>query len=232
MTAAARRHDFRDIDRRLTDREVQTWVELRFADRPLSIDELLGALAARAPWVRGQLTATLLRWVAWGHVWRVTTRPATYRMAAASTALADPPRQSMLDRAPAHWTQTRPARQRLWTAARVLRSFDLVSLRMAADVSEERAKDFVRLLTRTNYLRRDDDHMGTTRWAWVERPGPLAPVARRIMVDGLPALCLVDRNTGHRMTVPVRPHRQDRPSGWSPSGWPPSTNARCDGGRN
>lgn len=200
------------VARRLTDPHVQVWVTLRFAPHPLSIADILADVRPRAPMLRHSLSALLARWCQAGHVERVGQRPVRYLMTVSSRQFADPP---VIAREPAHWTQAKPARQRLWAAARVMRSFDIVMLRMAADVRMERAADFIRILTRANYLRASTDTVGTTRWSWIERPGPLAPVVRRVDHDGLPHLYLIDRNTGARVTVPVRPHHQQRPKGWT-----------------
>ena len=198
------------VRQRLQDPIVQTWVELRFADKPLSLADIIMSVRERADARAREIIGWIDRWVAQGLVSR-QGRPATFAMAAPALAMANPPAPKASGTMPRHWTQDHPARQKLWTAARILKRFDRVTLQMAAGVSKGSVGDFLRLLTRARYLRRFVDDNGNELWGWIEQTGPRAPVSRRLSIDGNSVLRIVDRNHPDRtIDVAVRTHPQNR----------------------
>ena len=193
---------------RLLHPSTQVWVELRFAARPLGLGEIVLAVRRQVTVRVGTVHRTLRRWVQAGLV-EIIGKPEAYQMTAQARRLPDPPlpdygTETVRD----GWTEHRGPRQRLWTAMRVLKRFDLVTLRMSADVTEPRAKEFLRNMVRAGYLREmpPTSPMASAGWAIGPRQcGPLSPIVRYRMVDGRPFLRVVDRNDGTVIDVPIRP---------------------------
>ena len=195
---------------RLADPTIQTWVELRYATRPLTLSEIADGVRRRCATTLREILAAIDAWVSRGLV-AATGRPVAYAMAATAKADPNPPIQSV-DAAPRYHPKRAP-RERLWSAMRVLKRFDLVTITMAADVSESRAKDFLRTMTRAGYLRSVvlPTGQGLTTWVSGGRTwGPLPPQITRMMVDGRSIERVTDRNDGTIVDIPLRMHRPDR----------------------
>lgn len=197
---------------RLADPAVQTWVELRFARTPLSIADILFAVRRRCEVKVRTVIDAVDGWTRAGLVERIGS-PASYSMAFDARRLADPPAPPAPAVRPPRSIPQRSPRQRLWTAMRVLKRFDLVTITMSADVSERCALDFLRTMTRASYLRSIDLPGQTRGTTWVQgaRPwGPLPPTVRHLRVAGGTVLRVTDRNDGFTIDLPLRPHRPDR----------------------
>lgn len=192
---------------RLTDPLIQTWVELRFAQAPLTAAAIVLAVRQRTGADLRQIMGAVDGWVRAG---LVTVDQATYAMTDIARRRSSPPPVDHRSAPPRHWTQRRPARQRLWTAARILRSFDIVTLRRSADVVEARARDFIRIFERAGYLRRGLTATGQLHWTWARGVGPQAPVVRRVVEHDRTIQRVVDRNDGGIIDIVTRPHRPDR----------------------
>jgi len=109
------------------------------------------------------------------------------------------------------WPRTGTPRARLWAAMRVLKRFGFVELRLAADVSQARAQDFLRIMTRAGYLIRVDKAFSPPVWSQGERKwGPLPPRVEYLRVANRPVMRVTDRNTAEVVDVPQRPHGPDR----------------------
>jgi hypothetical protein len=171
---------------RMRNPETAAWIALRFARAPVSLPEL-----ARAAGDAAAVFRALDRWRAHGLVDQVQPKPETYLMAEHAKSRRDPPPQPRRLRS----VKMRSARQRMWSAARVLKAFDIVQICMAASVGRNTAQAYLSVLKRAGFLERVPTHRHEkTRWKLVRPTGPLHPTIRR--EQGRPAV--VDRNTGER----------------------------------
>lgn len=204
MTAAAHDH----VRRRIANATIQTWVELRFAKAPLTFADIYFAVRERTPMVSSRtMWSNLQTWARAGFI-LMAERPIQFAIIESARGCIDPPPASI---APRGRICQRSPRQRLWTAMRVLKRFDLVQLRLAADVSVPRAKDFLRTMTRAGYLRIIASPSTHLSWALGARHcGPLPPAVHHLRIDGMPIMRVTDRNDGTVIDVPLRPHWPDR----------------------
>lgn len=109
------------------------------------------------------------------------------------------------------WPRNGTPRARLWMAMRVLKRFDMVQLCMAADVTPDRAKDFLRNMVRTDYLRQQVGAHGVVNWIKGGQPwGPMPPRVEHLRIDGRSYLRVTDRNYAIVTDVLLRAHHQDR----------------------
>lgn len=191
---------------RLADPGLQAWVTLRFAPEPLSLADIVADVAARliVP-IAGRLRDIIRaidEWVAADLV-QMVGKPAMYAMAAGVRGRSNPP--SSGPRSATHWTMRRTVRQRLWTAMRILKRFDLITLHLAADVSEAQARRFVSTMVRAGYLRPALPAGPMPAWVAGARPwGPVAPSLQYQLRDGRSVLILTDRNDGTQIPLPSR----------------------------
>lgn len=192
---------------RLAHPATQLWVELRFASRPLDLGEIVLAVRSRVLVRVAAIHRTLSDWARAGFV-EVSGRPHAYQLTAEARRLPDPP-SAAEESAPirAVWNENRGPRQRLWSAMRVLKRFDLVTLRMSADVTELRAKEFLRNMVRAGYLREVPPASAAAPAFWAigaRHCGPLPPVVRYRLINGRPVLRVIDRNDHTVIDVPIR----------------------------
>lgn len=174
---------------RTADPRIQTWVELRFAHAPLTMAEILFAVRDRASTVTlGLVDQLLLGWHRMGLIER-KGRPVAWAMVSEAKRQSNPP--ELPPAAPRHWTERRGPRARMWTAMRVLKRFDLVQLTLSADVPEPLAKQFLSVMERAGYVRRQGD-----RWAQGARPwGPKPPAVTYMRLDEHTVMRVRDRNS-------------------------------------
>lgn len=75
-------------------------------------------------------------------------------------------------------------RQKIWRAARVLKTFDLIALCAAAEVDPENARNYLGYLVKAGYFAMDYDHKTRRPAVYTAIPsaytGPLAPQVARI----------------------------------------------------
>lgn len=185
----------------LQDPEQALWSELRFAPQPLDIFELvMGAARFFADPLQIDLRP-LHRWIAAGLV-AVTGKPKRYSLERSASAMASPPPPPPTVRAKALPKPTQ--RQRLWTAMRVLGTFDLPTLLIAAEAPRNAALDIISILTRGGWLRATDTGW-TTRGgrAW----GPVAPTWTRYAIGSKPIIRITDHRDGSIVEVAGRARR-------------------------
>lgn len=181
---------------RMRDPELAAWTALRFAPRPLSVaDIVLGNGPARCPSLNLHETLALLdRWHGAGLVEQSADRR-LYTMAQRAKALRDPPAVPVPPREPA----ARSTRQRIWSAIRVMRSFDLVEVCFAATVEKAAARRVLNQLTRAGYLvRTDRPGDDQPRWRLGRACGPKHP---SVECAGRTVVALIDRNSGARFAL-------------------------------
>lgn len=138
-----------------TDVRSDLWSHLRQRAHQASARELAEAIGAPVQDIAWRLS----RWASVGLIEVVapveaTTcalRRADYVMVDACRAMVAPPALDAAGRPSA----ARAGREAMWRAMRVLRRFDMVNLRMAAEVSECSAKQYISCLLRAGILRRE-----------------------------------------------------------------------------
>lgn len=182
---------------RMHDPVLATWTILRFAQDPVSIADIILANDDARDLPRIPLADTLRlldRWRGAGLIER-TEKPEAYIMFAKARAFRDPPIVGAVPREP----KARSTRQRIWSAIRVMKCFDLVEICFAASVDPAAARRILNELTRAGYLARTDrpgdEH---PRWRISRRSGPLHP---SVEYDGRTVVALIDRNSGARFTL-------------------------------
>lgn len=182
---------------RMRDPALAAWTVLRFAQKPVSLADILFANDDVAQGARPTLADTihlLDRWRGAGLIQRIE-KPECYIMQAEARAFRDPPAVGETAREP----KPRSTRQRIWSAVRVMRSFDLVEICFAATVEARAARRILNELTRAGFLTRTDragdDH---PRWRLTRPSGPLHP---RIEYAGRTMVAMVDRNSGARFPL-------------------------------
>ncbi|ARR52026.1 hypothetical protein HY78_00405 [Rhizorhabdus wittichii DC-6] len=104
-----------------------------------------------------------------------------------------------------------PPRQRLWSAARVLRQFDVVTLAFAASTTEAAATAYVGLLLRSGHLAMQDggvrDRAAPRTYRVMRNEGPRAPyVSRGAVIDPNPRPTMMSRadSTRQRLWSAIR----------------------------
>jgi len=176
--------------------EGRAWVELRFSLRPLDLSEI--ALGAATPGERrGSLNAVLRaldHWTAAGLIHRMKTGKEQYLMTDDARKLRQPPAAATR---PIR-KEVRSGRARMWTAIRVLKSFDLVELCSAAECARNSAAAYMRMLERGGYVTRISARGELPRWRLIRHSGPKNPGVVRDPLNRNHIVALVDRNTGER----------------------------------
>jgi len=180
------------------------WAALRRIGRPATFSEILQATGATD---RG-LYCRLWRWVEQGHLVKIAAEPIRFALTEEAPDVGEPPRVSKdLEVRP-----RRTARDRIWSAMRVLKRFDVPMLMMTAEASRRSCEDFISLLSRADYVRIDGYRSVRTGAAnlaavrdWssytlLRSTGPKAPTVTN------PAggeRRLIDRNTGASFPVGI-----------------------------
>lgn len=197
---------------RLKDPAQALWTELRFADAPVDeLDLLVGAVrhCEEARPTRGEtfklLEKLLGRWVGARLVAVEPGRPPRYSLERNYVRMASPPALPAPARVNPLPRQTQ--RQRLWSAARVLRNFDLTTLLIAAEAKPIAARQMLSILERGGWLRRT-----ATGWSTAasRRWGPVAPSWAPIDAPEGRFIRVTDNRDGSIIDLPVRRHRRPR----------------------
>lgn len=192
------------------------WRALRKLGRPASLDEILAASGCSDR----PLYCRLRRWRGAGFIIEVKGKARRFAMSSEACKCSSPPKVgAALD---PHLDEQkgppRTQRQRLWSAMRVLKTFDVPVLMMTAEVTRRSCEDFLNLLQRTGYVRRLDiaavrtgpGNLDAARdWSTYQLIRSTGPHAPRI-TSGPGPRTLIDGNGGER--VPVGPGLRRRAS--------------------
>ncbi|MGW8138987.1 hypothetical protein [Sphingomonas zeae] len=174
------------------------WQALRSAKAPRTIAQLQAACQVDY----GSVHVALKRWQARGAVVRHPGKP--LRFGLAPTARTDTPPDGRSEEDHIRM-RLRTARQRIWTAMRVLKTFDAPTLRMSADATEKAVSIYLYQLQQGGYVRvveRGSSKTGRLSVYRLQRnSGPNCPTIRR--PRGSSHTQLVDNNTGK--TVDISP---------------------------
>jgi hypothetical protein len=177
---------------------VPLWQALRSAQAPRTIAELQAVCPVSYDAARDALT----RWQRRGAVVRHPGRP--LRFGLAPSIRTDTPPDGRSKEARTRMRQ-RSARQRIWTAMRVLKTFDAPTLRMAANATESGVATYLNQLQRGGYIRvveRGSSNTGRLSIYRLHRnTGPNCPTTRR--PRGATTIILADNNNGR--TVDISP---------------------------
>lgn len=183
------------------------WTALRSRQEPATALELATAIGT----TKGSIAWSLTLWTRAGFL--IASKPSE-----AGAAKKSKPRKNfiMANEARVHPTPpslnaanqiTRPraGRSAMWRAMRVLKRFDLVELRIVAEVSEASAKVYVSALLKAGLLRRASrgDAAASRRsiYAIVGNPGPLPPMIQQKRDDGRTTAFVTDPNTGRTFEI-------------------------------
>lgn len=180
--------------------EAPLWAALIAAPTPTSVAELHVLTRAKPNAIQHRLA----RWRAAGLVIQIQGRPNRFIMSDTIDPKTPMPAVTIAGRAR---FKPRTARARMWSAIRVLRSFDLPQLLMSAACSRRSGEDFINCLVRAGYLRTTsigNPTRGTwTTYCLARNSGPVAPIVRhRARTDGPGRIRLVvDGNTGAEFDI-------------------------------
>lgn len=191
------------------------WADLRSREEPASAPELAAAIGVN----RGSIAWLLSLWTQAGLL--TVIKPGAdetrgkftkrKRFVMANDARVHPAPPSL--NAAKEISRKRGGRAAMWRAIRVLKRFDLVQLRLTAEVSEASAKVYVSVLVRAGILRREVRGKAATGqrsiYALAGHFGPLAPVATIRTEDGRRSHIVTDPNTG--TTREISSQRADGP---------------------
>jgi hypothetical protein len=182
---------------RMRDPALATWTALRFAQQPLRLADIIFANDDTAHRARVSIAETRLlldRWRGAGLIERID-KPESYIMQAKARDFRDPPAVGETARKP----KPRSTRQRIWSAVRVMKSFDLVEICFAATVEKRAARRILNQLTRAGFLSRTDRAGDDQpRWRLARPSGPHHP---GVEYEGRTVVALVDRNSGRRFPL-------------------------------
>lgn len=178
--------------------EAPLWRRLSASAAPASVRDLHLLTSAHPNAIQHRLD----RWVRAGFVTRIEGTPKRYAMTDAAPRTYTPPRVAIDGRVA---DRPRTNRDRLWSAMRVLRTFDLPTLEIAAGATRRSAEDFVNCLQRSGHVRltrRGYPAAGTwSTYALVRNSGPRAPsIVHRATAAGR-LREVIDRNTGVRFDI-------------------------------
>lgn len=175
------------------------WRALCASPAPVTVMDL----RARTGGDRTVILRQLNRWVAKGLVTRFESEPDRFAMTDTADRTPQPPQVNASGIA---HPRLRTAREKLWSAMRVLREFDLPTLTMTSGASRRSAEELINVLHRAGHLRqlvRGNPTTGVwSTYRLVRNSGPRAPLVRhRLAADGRRQRELVDGNTGHRFDI-------------------------------
>ncbi len=169
------------------------WTALRSAPKPQSIADLM----ARCPGSYDTVHTALKRWQDRGAVVCTGGNPLRFHLKNRSD---DTPPDGRSDMAKNN-IRERSARQRIWAAMRVLKTFDKPTLQMTADAPPRAVATFLDQLQRAKYVQMVERGLRQTGRASVYRlvrnSGPKCPTTNR----PAGALYLLDNNTGRRIDI-------------------------------
>jgi hypothetical protein len=189
------------------------WRALRKIGRPATFAELLAAsgLADRALYCR------LRRWYDHRFVTIEPGRPRRFALAAEAPDVPVPP--IVNEHYEIKPNPPRSARERLWTAMRILKTFDVPMLIMTAEVNRRACDEFLNLLVRAGYVRmfgykfkrcgagRLDFVRDWSTYQLLRNTGPRHPTFSAFKGKDQPRR-LTDHNTGASVELSLRVPKQ------------------------
>lgn len=179
------------------------WSHLRYAAEPLSITDLVRRTDIDVAIVARQLRA----WKKDGLIVSVE-RTGLFKMAKIAAAQDAPPTIRDAKKLPVRFTP-RSMRQRIWTAIRVLKTFDLPMLLIAAEATEKTTVAYLAQLVRAGFLERlDQPGEPHRRYRIVLDTGPHHPSTGRATINGQPHTRLLDHNSGAELHMPIAARRK------------------------
>jgi hypothetical protein len=177
------------------------WAALCASPAPVTVIDL----RARTGGDRTVILRQLTRWVAAGRVTRIAGQPVRFAIADAAERAAQPPQVNATGAAR---PRLRTAREKLWSAMRVLREFDLPTLTMTSGASRRSAEELINVLHRAGHLRqlvRGNPTTGVwSTYRLVRNSGPKAPIVRHRLAANGRLRELVDGNTGRCFDISPR----------------------------
>jgi hypothetical protein len=187
------------------------WSALRRIGRPATFDELLAATGAadRALYCR------LWRWAEQGFLRVLPAEPRRFSLTQSAPDAPVPPKVN--DRGQV-LPPRRSARSRIWKVMRVLKTFDVPTLMIAAEVKRRACDDFLNLLVRAGYVRMNGYNFkrlgsGAVRdwstYTLLRNTGPRHPTISAYRGKAEPQR-LTDHNTGASVELAFHVPRQRR----------------------
>lgn len=176
------------------------WDELRASTKPLFLFDIAMPVIARTGDNLHRLTILLDHWVRAGWV-RARGKPIRYRLKKKVQAMTEPPPLALAR--PKYRAPRMTQRQRLWTAMRVLRSFDMATLLITAQASPATASDMLRIFERLGWVTRNAEGRFTIDTA--RRWPAQVPTIMRHLVDGNTHIRVSMPSGGTVHELPVQP---------------------------
>ncbi|WP_446653089.1 hypothetical protein [Blastomonas sp.] len=182
------------------------WSILRTCADPISIGEVIRT-SGFSPVI---VTRCLRKWRKSGLIEQVG-RQRHIRLHSIARRYASPPEDVRINPLGQRFTPAN-LRQRIWTAVRVLKVFEMPMLVMAAETNTITALKYINELVRGGYLERIDPPGARHRkYRIVLNTGPHHPSVNRVVIDGRPYTRIVDHNTSAQIHLALGP--RGRPSG-------------------
>lgn len=207
MTALAQDCDQRMFDPRFREAfrpRLRVWAAMRTFDRPFTASDIQPLTGVGL----GEIARLLFGWNGRGLLLRLPNSTSfTMTDTARSHAKPLPIKTEKASPIP-----RRSGRQRLWSAMRVLRTFDLPTLCMASGTSEANARLFLRSLVNARYVSRaGETSSGRSLFNLLRDSGPLHPILRKHADGAFTVVDLADRNDGSVIRIrTVQPVACDR----------------------
>lgn len=194
------------------------WSHLRHAGEPLSIADLV----QRTDIDPVIVTRWLRKWRKAGLIDQVG-RQALLKMNGFAMRLPEPP-VDLPSKPLARNFQPSSTRQRIWTAVRVLKVFELPMLLITAEACMGTALRYLGELVRAGYLERIDVRGAAHRkYRLVLDTGPHHPATSRVVLDDQPYTRVIDHNNGAQLHLALGrrgrsapPAHKNRPAPASP----------------
>lgn len=174
------------------------WSHLRHAGEPLSISDIV----RRTDLDPIIVTRWLRRWKDAGLVVPVG-RQCLLQLNGIAMRYVTPPANVPAKKLHHRFTPA-SMRQRIWTAVRVLRVFDLPMLLIAAESTKRKTMQYLNELVRAGYLERIDQPGDEHRkYRVILDTGPHHPSVTRVVINGEAFHRLLDSNSGAQIHLPA-----------------------------
>lgn len=174
------------------------WSHLRHAGEPLSISDIVRRTGADPVVV----TRWLRRWKDAGLVVAVG-RQCLLKLSEIAMRHITPPANVAVRKLDHRFTPA-SMRQRIWTAIRVLKVFDLPMLLIAAESAKSNTMEYLNNLVRAGFLERIDQPGDEHRkYRIILDTGPHHPSITRVVIENRPYNRLIDPNSGAQVHLPL-----------------------------